>query len=97
MADPTRRVYVRPPDGLDEESGVRWMVDAILGQMTDWSDECQECGSPMAPVMYGLPTPAGLEASARGEFVLGGCQERAISRACVECNWPLEDHSEDDL
>ena len=49
---------------------------------------CPKCGSPdVVPILYGCPTPEGMEAAERGEIRLGGCcvTDRDPSRFCRAC------------
>ena len=34
---------------------------------------CPACGGSLIPILYGLPSPEGVEAMERGEVALGGC------------------------
>jgi hypothetical protein len=52
--------------------------------------ECPTCGrNTVVPIIYGMPTPEGLEAAERGEFVLGGCCifDGQATRRCTACDW----------
>ena len=35
--------------------------------------KCPECGGPIVPIVYGLPSVELWESAERGEVVLGGC------------------------
>lgn len=45
---------------------------------------------PMVGVLYGLPTAEAFDAAERGQLVIGGCEPRAIERACGGRGWPLK-------
>ena len=56
---------------------------------------CPECGSRrVVPIEYGMPGGDGIEASERGELVLGGCcivtdpegRFAMPDRACLDCD-----------
>ncbi|MEO5986932.1 MAG: hypothetical protein ABIW50_07605 [Candidatus Limnocylindria bacterium] len=66
---------------------------------------CPSCGSTDAlRILYGLPTPEAVEASERGELVIGGCLIGGESPdfECRGCGAPLpwvaerEDEDDDD-
>lgn len=50
---------------------------------------CPECNGRVVPIVYGLPSPAQLEAADRGEVHLGGYERRAADRWCPACKRAL--------
>jgi len=43
---------------------------------------CGECGGKVLPVLYGMPANDAMEASQRGELILGGCTVEDIACRC---------------
>jgi hypothetical protein len=54
---------------------------------SDTRPTCPDCGGELIPVCYGLPGPALMEASMRGEVALGGCciTDRDPDVECPAC------------
>ena len=45
-------------------------------------DTCRACGELVLPVLYGMPDPEAMEASKRGELLLGGCIVEDVGTSC---------------
>jgi hypothetical protein len=41
------------------------------------------------PVVYGLPSSEGLEATRTGKIALGGCVSGPVKYLCPHCRWPI--------
>lgn len=46
------------------------------------TDTCRACGELVLPVLYGMPDPEAMEASERGELMLGGCMVEDVGTSC---------------
>ena len=46
------------------------------------SETCPDCGGRVLPVLYGMPGEDAMEASRRGELILGGCTVDDIEFRC---------------
>jgi len=49
------------------------------------AEPCPACGGRSIPLIYGLPGPELLGASARGEMALGGCVRDNETHRCTRC------------
>ena len=61
--------------------------DGSAGAAPSDSDSCSRCGGRTIRIVYGLPTPAAMDAAGRGEIALGGCiiVDDAPDRECTSC------------
>lgn len=72
-----------------EYAGPAGYVDVAhgsLGELRILGRRCGRCGSPVVPVVYGMPTEEMWLAAERSEIILGGCSlslEGDVTRSCV--------------
>lgn len=77
-----------PPQGLNLSGSPPQDVLMTKKQRKKGPQPCPKCGSlEVVPIVYGLPSPEGMEEETKGKIFLGGCLvgDRDPQKHCKAC------------